>query len=44
VPILRGTEAIGALGVANRRERMFTDDEATLLLEVGRLLARQPSR
>jgi L-methionine (R)-S-oxide reductase len=42
VPMLRGDEAIGALGVANRRERIFTDDEARLLLEVGRVLATFP--
>jgi L-methionine (R)-S-oxide reductase len=41
VPILRGDEAIGALGVANGRERMFTDEEAALLIEVGRRLARR---
>ena len=39
VPILRGAEAIGALGIANRHERTFTDEEAGLLLEVGRALA-----
>jgi L-methionine (R)-S-oxide reductase len=38
VPILRGSVAIGALGIANRHERTFTDDEADLLLEVGRVL------
>jgi GAF domain-containing protein len=40
VPMLRGEEAIGALGVANRRERTFTDAETELLVEVGRVLAR----
>ena len=40
VPILRGNEAIGALGIANRHERTFTDDEAQELLEVGRVLGR----
>jgi L-methionine (R)-S-oxide reductase len=40
VPILRGDAAIGALGIANQRERTFTDDEAARLLEVGRVLAR----
>jgi signal transduction protein with GAF and PtsI domain len=40
VPILRGSEAIGALGIANRSERTFTDDEAAALLEVGKVLAR----
>jgi GAF domain-containing protein len=41
VPILRGDDAIGALGIANRHERTFTDDEAAFLLEVGRVLAGQ---
>jgi L-methionine (R)-S-oxide reductase len=40
VPILRGEEAVGALGVANHRERTFTDREAALLMEAGRALAR----
>ncbi len=39
VPILRGDDAVGALGVANQRERTFTDDEQALLLEVGRVIA-----
>ena len=39
VPILRGDVALGALGVATRRERTFTRDEEELLLEVGRALA-----
>jgi signal transduction protein with GAF and PtsI domain len=40
VPILRGEDAVGALGVANRRERTFTGAEEKLLLEIGRVLAR----
>jgi signal transduction protein with GAF and PtsI domain len=40
VPLLRGDDAIGALGVATRRERTFTGDEEQLLLEIGRVLAR----
>jgi L-methionine (R)-S-oxide reductase len=40
VPILRDAAAIGALGIANHRERTFTDDEAEFLLEVGRVLGR----
>ncbi|HEY7497830.1 MAG TPA: GAF domain-containing protein [Vicinamibacterales bacterium] len=40
VPILHGATAVGALGIANRRERVFTDDEASLLLEVGRVFGR----
>ena len=43
VPILRGDDAIGALGVANRGERTFTDAEAQRLLDVGRVLARATS-
>jgi L-methionine (R)-S-oxide reductase len=40
VPILQGDEAIGALGVANQRERTFTEEETELLLAAGRMLAR----
>jgi L-methionine (R)-S-oxide reductase len=43
VPILRGDDAIGALGVANRSERTFTDAETERLLDVGRVLARATS-
>ena len=39
VPVLAGGRAIGALGVANRVERTFTDAEQDLLLAVGRELA-----
>ena len=41
VPMLRGEEAVGALGIANHRERDFSDDEAALLLQVGRSLASE---
>ncbi len=40
VPLLHGDNAIGALGVATRRERTFTGEEEELLLEIGRVLAR----
>ena len=40
VPILRNEAAVGALGIANHRERTFTDAETALLLRVGRLLGR----
>jgi GAF domain-containing protein len=40
VPMLRGTEAVGALGIANHRQRDFSDEEAALLLEIGIALAR----
>jgi GAF domain-containing protein len=39
VPILRDGRAVGALGIANRQERTFTDDETALLLRIGRSLA-----
>ncbi len=39
VPMLRGDAAIGALGVANRRERTFTDAEEQLLVRIGRVIA-----
>ena len=40
VPILRGEAAVGALGIANRHERTFTDTEIALLMKAGRTLAR----
>ena len=40
VPMLRGEDAVGALGVATRSERTFTGAEEQLLLEIGRVLAR----
>jgi L-methionine (R)-S-oxide reductase len=39
VPILRGDEAVGALGIANRNARTFTPEETALLVEVGRAVA-----
>ena len=39
VPIFDGEAVIGALGVANRAERTFTDGEITRLIEEGRKLA-----
>jgi L-methionine (R)-S-oxide reductase len=39
IPILRGDAAVGALGIANHREREFTDDEIASLMEVGKALA-----
>jgi L-methionine (R)-S-oxide reductase len=39
VPILRDDRAVGALGIANRQERTFTDAETALLLRIGRSLA-----
>lgn len=40
VPMMRGTVAAGALGIANRHERTFTVEETALLSECGRLLVR----
>ena len=39
VPVMDGERAVGALGVANRAERDFTDAEQALLLELGRAIA-----
>jgi signal transduction protein with GAF and PtsI domain len=39
VPIFRDRTVIGALGVANRAERTFTEDEIEALTEAGRALA-----
>jgi len=39
VPILRDGAAVGALGIANRQERTFTEAETALLLKAGRRLA-----
>ena len=39
VPIFRGEEVVGALGIANRRERAFADEEVAKLLAVARKLA-----
>jgi GAF domain-containing protein len=41
VPIFDGETVVGALGVANRSERTFTDDEIARLVEEGRGLASQ---
>jgi GAF domain-containing protein len=38
VPLIRDGNAIGALGIANRGERTFTDDEAAELMWIGRAL------
>jgi GAF domain-containing protein len=40
VPMMAGAEAIGALGVANRAERVFHPPEVDWLLAAGRSLAR----
>lgn len=39
VPIFDGDTVVGALGIANRTERTFTEDEIARLLAEGRKLA-----
>jgi signal transduction protein with GAF and PtsI domain len=39
VPIFRGQEVIGSLGVANRAERVFAGSEIDALLAAGRAIA-----
>ena len=39
VPIFRGGEIVGSLGVANRGERTFTEAEIDTLLAAGRAIA-----
>ena len=39
VPIFRGNEVIGALGVANRAARTFSEAEIAELLAAGRAIA-----
>jgi L-methionine (R)-S-oxide reductase len=39
VPVLRDGKPAGALGIANRHERTFTDEETSLLMEAGRAVA-----
>ena len=39
VPIFRDADVIGALGVANRGERTFSEAETRDLIEAGRTLA-----
>lgn len=40
VPIFRGEAVVGALGIANRSERSFTEAEIEGLLAAGRALAQ----
>jgi signal transduction protein with GAF and PtsI domain len=40
VPIFSGEDVAGALGIANRRERMFSAGEQDELIAAGRLLAK----
>ncbi|MBI3721294.1 MAG: GAF domain-containing protein, partial [Fimbriimonas ginsengisoli] len=39
LPLLRGTEAVGALGVATREPRDFSRAEIDHLLAIGRAIA-----
>ena len=39
VPVMKGSKATGALGIANREERTFSDDEVSQLLEIGKAIA-----
>jgi GAF domain-containing protein len=39
VPLMRGDEAVGALGIATVRERIFTEAEIEELMALGRALA-----
>lgn len=41
VPIFDGETVVGALGIANRAERTFTDKEISALLAAGRSLGRR---
>ncbi|WP_291171650.1 GAF domain-containing protein [Hyphomicrobium sp.] len=40
VPIFEGADVVGALGIANRAERVFTEAEITRLIAAGRDLAQ----
>lgn len=44
VPVLRGDEVVGALGIANHAERDFSEGEVELLLAAGRALAGAAAR
>jgi GAF domain-containing protein len=43
VPIMKGAEAVGALGIANREARTFTAEETAELLDIGRAVAAKNS-
>jgi len=44
VPILKDGAAVGALGIANREERTFSEAETELLLKTGHVLAKNFSK
>lgn len=39
VPVMRGGDAVGSFGIANRTERTFSDEETQALTEIAALLA-----
>jgi L-methionine (R)-S-oxide reductase len=39
VPVFDGARVVGALGIANRGERLFSEQEKAALIEAGRALA-----
>jgi L-methionine (R)-S-oxide reductase len=41
VPLLAGEQAIGALGIGNRVERTFTEEETSHLMRLGRAIAER---
>jgi signal transduction protein with GAF and PtsI domain len=41
VPIFHASDAVGALGIANRAPRTFTNEETALLTDVGRAISSQ---
>ena len=43
VPVFDGARVIGALGIANRSERTFSQDEKDALIAAGRALAARPN-
>jgi signal transduction protein with GAF and PtsI domain len=42
VPIFDGARVVGALGIANRSERTFSQEEKDALIAAGRTLVRSP--
>jgi L-methionine (R)-S-oxide reductase len=43
VPVFDGARVVGALGIANRGERTFNEEEKNALIAAGRALAARPS-
>jgi len=44
VPIWSASKLAGTLGIANRAERTFSDDETEMLIECGRAIANRPAK